>query len=108
MSVEYSEPLAAWKLSRQGTHGSYAVHRVGVCARTRFVYFKNNIVAIGKISVTTTKQQRIAQAGCTTTSTEQRAHCTEHCTVARNLAACNIFQRLPSDAVYSQRCGSKA
>ena len=39
MRVEYSEPLAAWIFSGQGTHGSYVVHRVDRCARTRFVYF---------------------------------------------------------------------
>ena len=36
--VEYSRPLAAWVFPRQGTHWSYAVHRVDGYARTRLVY----------------------------------------------------------------------
>ena len=39
MRVECSEPLAAWIFPRQGTHGSYAVHRVDGYARTRLVHF---------------------------------------------------------------------
>ena len=43
LRVEYSEPIAAWILPRQGTHGSYAVHMVDGCARTRFVYSSKKI-----------------------------------------------------------------
>ena len=70
-----------------------------------FVYFsKTYSVHVGK-AVTATKEQRTAQAGCTTTTTERRAHRTAHFTAARNPAACMYFIALLWDAVYSQRCG---
>ena len=57
-----------------------------------FVYFsKTYIVHVGKSKVTATKEQRTAQAGCTTTTTERRAHRTAHFTAARNPAACIYF-----------------
>ena len=55
--------------------------------QTRFVYSQNNVVAVGKSNVTTTKEQRTPQAGSTTTSTERRAHHTAHVTAARKPAA---------------------
>ena len=51
---------------------------VDVVVRVLFIS-PNIIVAVGKSKVTTTKEQRTAQAGCTTTSTERRAHRTAHC-----------------------------
>ena len=88
MRVEYSEPLAPWIFPRQVTHGSYAVHRVDGCARTRFVYFSKKYRGRWKSKVTATKEQRTVLAGCTTTSTERRAH---HTALTRNPAACIYF-----------------
>ena len=50
-----------------------------------------NVVDFGKSKATSTKEPRTAQAGCTTTSTERRAHRTAHFTAARNPAACIYF-----------------
>ena len=77
--VEYSEPLAAWNFPRQGTPGSYAVDG---CARTRFVYFSKTSRGRCKKQIHDNKRTNnaIFQAGCTTTSTERRAHRTAHFT----------------------------
>ena len=56
-----------------------------------FVYFSKTYRARWKKQVTATKEQRPAQAGCTTTTTERRAHRTAHFTAARNPAACIYF-----------------
>ena len=86
---EYSEPLAAWIFPRQGTHGSYAVDE---CARTRFVCFPKKYRGRWKNQVTTTKEQRTTQAGCTKTSTEGRApYRTAHLTAAEKPSACVYF-----------------
>ena len=87
MHVDYNEPLAAWIFPRQVTHGSYAVHRVDGCTRARFVYFSKKNRRRWKNKVTATKEQRTAQARCTTTSIERRAHRTAYVTAARNPAA---------------------
>ena len=105
MRVEYSEPLAAWVFPRQGTHGSYAVHRMDGYPRTRFVYFSSKCRGLWK------KQSHVNQR--TTNSTgrlhndQHRAACTPHCTLysSQESRSLHIFRRFPSDAVYSQRCG---
>ena len=61
-----------------------------VLVRVLFISEKN-IVDVGKSKVAATKEQREAQAGCTTTSTERRAHRTAHFTAAKNPAACIYF-----------------
>ena len=104
MRVEYSEPLAAWIFPGHGTHGSCAMDE---CARTCFVYFSKKIVAVGESKVTTTKEQRTTQAGCTTTSAEGRAHLTAHFTAAKEPPACIYFSafrrmRLTHSAVISK------
>ena len=52
---------------------------------------EKNIVDVGKSKVTATKEQRTAQAGCTMTTTERRAHRTANFTAARNSAAYIYF-----------------
>ena len=88
--VEYSEPLAAWIFPRQGAHGSYAVDG---CARTRFVYFSETIRGRWKKPShdNIKKKRRTTQAGCTTASTERRAHRTAHFTAARKPTASQFF-----------------
>ena len=67
---------------------------------------QKHIVHVGKSKVTATKEQRTAQAGCTTTTTERRAHRTAHFTdSSQESRSLHIFHRLPWDAVYSRRCG---
>ena len=98
MRVEYSEPLAAWIFPRQGTHGSYAVHMVDGCARTRFVYLKKKQSHGNERTMYSTGKLH---------NDHHRAACTPHCTLYSNQESrsLHIFQHLPSDAVYSQRCG---
>ena len=77
-----------------------------VLVRVLFISQKN-IVAVGKRKVTTTKEQRTTQAGCTTTSTEGRAHSAAQFTAARKPAACMYFSafrrmRLTHSAVVSK------
>ena len=57
-----------------------------VLVRVLFISGKN-IVDVGKSKVTATKEQRTAQAGRTTTTTERRAHRIAHFTAAKNPAA---------------------
>ena len=72
-----------------------------------FFHSQKQIVAHGKSKVTTTKEQRITQAEFTTINTERGAHRTAHFRkLLGNLQpVLYIFQRLPSDAAYSQHCG---
>ena len=92
MRVAYSEPLVAWIFPRQVTHGSYSIHRVDGCARTRVVYVSSKfVVNVEKSKVTATQEQRTTLAGCTTTSTDRGAHYTAHFTAAGNPAACIHF-----------------
>ena len=77
-----------------------------VLVRVLFISQKQ-IVVVGKSKVTTTKEQRATQAGCTATSTERRAHRTAHFTAARKPTACIFFSafrrmRLTHSAVVSK------
>ena len=107
MRVEYSETLATWNFPGQGTHGSYAVHRVDGLARTRFVYLSK------KYGVRWIKQSHNDKR--TTNSTSKvhkylhRAACTPHSTLYSSKESLSLhkFQRLTSDAVYSQRGGKQ-
>ena len=94
----------SWARYARTYHMRYLVHNMMDRMRSyAFCLFLQNHEAAGKRRVKTTKkEQRPAQAACTTTSTERRAHRTAHfCSIesSRNLY---IFQRLPSDATYSQ------
>ena len=71
-----SEPLAA-SIFPMGKVRTGHMRRMNVLVRVLFISQKN-IVAVGKSEVTTTKEQRTTQAGCTTASTEGRAHRTAH------------------------------
>ena len=62
-----------------------------MCSDAVLFISQKHIVHVGKSKVTATKEQRTAQAGCTTTTTERRAHRTAHFTAARNPAACIYF-----------------
>ena len=91
MRVKCSEPLAVWSFPRQVRTGNVRYIRwMNVFVRVVFIS-QNNIAADGKDKVTTTKEQRAAQAGRTTTSTERRAHRTAPFTAARNPTACIYF-----------------
>ena len=85
ISVEYSEPLAAWILLRQGTHGSYAAQTVDGCARTRFVYFSNKYRGCWKKQMS--RQQN--------NNRQHRAACTPHSTLysSQESRSLQIFQR---------------
>ena len=74
-----------------------------VLVRVLFISRKQ-VVAVGKSKVTTTKK----------TKNTSRVHNDQHeeaCTLHSTLYSCqethslHMFQRLPSDAAYSQRCG---
>ena len=103
--VEYSESLAPWVFCKLriiicGTQDG--------CARTRFVYFSIKItyVAVGKRKVMTTKEQRTAQAACTTISTEPRAQRTAHFVAGRNPASFiyfSTFRRMRLTALWLAR-----
>ena len=105
MRVEYSEPLAAWIFPRQGTHGSYAVHRVDGCARTRFVYFSKKYR--GRWKKQSHGNKRTTNNTGRRHNDQHRAACTQHSTLysGQESRSLHIFQRLPSDAVYSHHCG---
>ena len=93
MRVEYSEPLAAWIFPRQGTHGSYAVHRVDGCARTRVVYFSKKYR--GRWKKQSHDIRRITNSTTSGVHNDQhraaRTHRTARFTEARNPAACTYF-----------------
>ena len=105
MRVEYSEPLAAWIFPRQGTHGSYAVHRVDGCARTRVVYFSKKYR--GRWKKQSNDNERTTNNTSMVHNEQHRDACTPHSTLYSNQETriLHIFQRLQSDAAYSQRCG---
>ena len=64
-----------------------------MCPYAFFLFVsEKSIVAVGKKNkVTTTKEQRTAQAGCTTTRTERRAHRTAQLYSSQDPAACIYF-----------------
>ena len=104
MRVECSEPLAAWIFPRQGTHGSYAVHRVDGCARTRFIYFLKK--HRGRWKKQSYRKKRTTSRTGRLHSDKDRAACTPHSILYSSQESRSlIFQRFPSDVVYSQRCG---
>ena len=85
--------------SGQGMYGSFAVHRVDGCARMRCIFIKY----MYPLEDQGNKRTTTAQAECTTTSTERRAHLPAHIVAAKNLAA-SIYISAPSVGC-SQRCG---
>ena len=80
-----------------------------MCSHDFCLFLKKQIVAVGKSKVTTTKEQRTTQflTGCTTTSTERRAHSTALFAAARKPTACIYFSafrwmRLSNSVVVSK------
>ena len=100
MRVEYNEHLAPWIFPRQGTHRPHAAHKVDGCARTRYVCFsqKNR----GRWKKQNHDNKRTTDSMSRVHNDQHRAACTPHSTL---FTTARKFQRLPSDAVYSQRCG---
>ena len=59
-----------------------------------FFYSQKNVVAVEKGKVTTTKEQRTAQAGCKTTRTERCTQRKSHFAAARNPTVCTYVSTL--------------
>ena len=80
-----------------------------MCSYALFISQKHIVIVhVGKSKVTVTKEKRTTQAGCTTTTTERRAHRKAHLTAARNPAACIYFIAFGGMRFTHSAVGSKA
>ena len=87
---------------RQGTHASYAAHKLGGRAQKRFIYLSKTYRGRWK------KQRHNKRAKNNTSrvhNDQHRAACAPQRTIykSQQTNSQHIFQRLPSDTAYSQR-----